>query len=83
MKYTRTYPARIDVGVYQDLLRIKDLGNRSINSLLQEGARYGSMKLEWLYGAMLIINGFYAFSFLFVILLIWKTCRPFFCPQIL
>ena len=22
-----------------------------------EGARYGSMKLEWLYGAMLIING--------------------------
>ena len=39
MKYTHTYPARIDAGVYQDLLRIKDLDNRSINSLLQEGAR--------------------------------------------
>ena len=39
MKYTHTYPARIDAGIYQDLMRIKDLDNRSINSLLQEGAR--------------------------------------------
>ena len=34
-----TYPARIDAGIYKDLMRIKDLDNRSINSLLQEGAR--------------------------------------------
>lgn len=39
MKYTHTYPARIDADIYQDLMRIKDLDNRSINSLLQEGAR--------------------------------------------
>jgi len=39
MKYLHTYPARIEAGIYQDLLRIKDLDNRSINSLLQEGAR--------------------------------------------
>ena len=39
MKYTHSYPARIDAGIYDDLLRIKDLDNRSINSLLQEGAR--------------------------------------------
>lgn len=39
MKYTHTYPARIDAGIYEDLQRIKDLDNRSINSLLQEGAR--------------------------------------------
>ena len=39
MKHLHTYPARIDAGVYEDLMRIKDLDNRSINSLLQEGAR--------------------------------------------
>ena len=39
MKYLHTYPARIDAGIYQDLMRIKDLDNRSINSLLQEGVR--------------------------------------------
>tara|TARA_Y100000593_G_scaffold71297_1_gene130898 strand:- start:339 stop:545 length:207 start_codon:yes stop_codon:yes gene_type:complete len=39
MKHLHTYPARIEAGIYQDLLRIKDLDNRSINSLLQEGAR--------------------------------------------
>ena len=39
MKYTHTYPARIDAGIDQDLMRIKDLDYRSINSLLQEGAR--------------------------------------------
>ena len=39
MKHLHTYPARIDAGIYQDLMRIKDLDNRSINSLLQEGAR--------------------------------------------
>jgi hypothetical protein len=39
MKHLHTYPARIDAGIYEDLMRIKDLDNRSINSLLQEGAR--------------------------------------------
>ena len=39
MKYTHSYPARIDAGIYEDLMKIKDLDNRSINSLLQEGAR--------------------------------------------
>jgi len=39
MKHLHTYPARIDADIYQDLMRIKDLDNRSINSLLQEGAR--------------------------------------------
>ena len=39
MNYLHTYPARIDAKVYDDLLKIKDLDNRSINSLLQEGAR--------------------------------------------
>jgi hypothetical protein len=39
MKYTHTYPARIDAGIYEDLMKIKELDNRSINSLLQEGAR--------------------------------------------
>ena len=39
MNYTHSYPARIDAGIYDDLLRIRDLDNRSINSLLQEGAR--------------------------------------------
>lgn len=39
MKCLHTYPARIDAGIYEDLLRIKELDNRSINSLLQEGAR--------------------------------------------
>lgn len=37
--YSHTYPARIDGKVYEDLLKIKDLDKRSINSLLQEGAR--------------------------------------------
>ena len=32
-------PARIDANIYDDLMKIKDLDNRSINSLLQEGAR--------------------------------------------
>ena len=39
MRHLHTYPARIDAGIYKDLMRIKDLDNRSINSLLQEGAR--------------------------------------------
>ena len=39
MNYTHTYPARIDANIYDDLLKIKDLDKRSINSLLQEGAR--------------------------------------------
>ena len=39
MNYLHTYPARIDAQIYDDLLKIKDLDNRSINSLLQEGAR--------------------------------------------
>mgnify|MGYP006865102147 CR=1 FL=1 len=39
MKHLHTYPARIDAGIYEDLMRIKNLDNRSINSLLQEGAR--------------------------------------------
>ena len=39
MNYLHTYPARIDAQIYNDLLKIKDLDNRSINSLLQEGAR--------------------------------------------
>ena len=39
MRHLHTYPARIDAGIYEDLMRIKDLDNRSINSLLQEGAR--------------------------------------------
>ena len=34
-----TYPARIDSNIYDDLMKIKDLDNRSINSLFQEGAR--------------------------------------------
>ena len=32
-------PARIDANIYNDLLKIKGLDGRSINSLLQEGAR--------------------------------------------
>ena len=39
MNYLHTYPARIDAQIYDDLIKIKDLDNRSINSLLQEGAR--------------------------------------------
>ena len=39
MNYLHTYPARIGVNIYNDLVKIKDLDNRSINSLLQEGAR--------------------------------------------
>ena len=39
MNYHHTYPARIDSNIYDDLMKIKDLDNRSINSLLQEGAR--------------------------------------------
>ena len=39
MNYLHTYPARIDANIYNDLLKIKDLDKRSINSLLQEGAR--------------------------------------------
>ena len=39
MNYHHTYPARIDANIYDDLVKIKDLDNRSINSLLQEGAR--------------------------------------------
>jgi hypothetical protein len=39
MNYLHTYPARIDAQIYNDLLKIKDLDNRSINSLIQEGAR--------------------------------------------
>ena len=39
MNYHHTYPARIDANIYDDLMKIKDLDNRSINSLLQEGAR--------------------------------------------
>ena len=39
MNYLHTYPARIDANIYNDLVKIKDLDNRSINSLLQEGAR--------------------------------------------
>ena len=39
MKHLHTYPARIDSNIYDDLIKIKDLDNRSINSLLQEGAR--------------------------------------------
>ena len=39
MNYLHTYPARIDAQIYDDLMKIKDLDNRSINSLLQEGAR--------------------------------------------
>ena len=39
MNYHHTYPARIDPNIYDDLMKIKDLDNRSINSLLQEGAR--------------------------------------------
>ena len=39
MNYLHTYPARIDAQIYDDLMKIKDLDNRSINSLLQEGAK--------------------------------------------
>lgn len=39
MKCVHTYPARIDAGIYEDLVRIRELDNQSINSLLQEGAR--------------------------------------------
>lgn len=39
MNYIHTYPARIDANIYNDLLKIKGLDGRSINSLLQEGAR--------------------------------------------
>ena len=39
MNYMHTYPARIDANIYNDLLKIKGLDGRSINSLLQEGAR--------------------------------------------
>ena len=39
MNYLHTYPARIDANIYNDLVKIKDLDNRSINLLLQEGAR--------------------------------------------
>ena len=39
MNYLHTYPARIDAQIYDDLMKIKDLDKRSINSLLQEGAR--------------------------------------------
>jgi len=39
MNYLHTYPARIDANIYNDLVKIKDLDNHSINSLLQEGAR--------------------------------------------
>lgn len=39
MNYLHTYPARIDAQIYDDLMKIRDLDNRSINSLLQEGAR--------------------------------------------
>lgn len=39
MNYLHTYPARIDAQIYDDLMKIKDLDNRSVNSLLQEGAR--------------------------------------------
>lgn len=39
MNYLHTYPARINAQIYDDLMKIKDLDNRSINSLLQEGAR--------------------------------------------
>ena len=39
MNYLHSYPARIDAQIYEDLLKIKSLDNRSINSLLQEGAR--------------------------------------------
>ena len=37
--YYHSYPTRIDKKIYDDLVKIKDLDNRSINSLLQEGAR--------------------------------------------
>ena len=39
MNYLDRYPARIDAQSKDDLMKIKDLDNRSINSLLQEGAR--------------------------------------------
>ena len=39
MNYLYTYPARVDAQIYNDLMKIKDLDNRSINSLFQEGAR--------------------------------------------
>ena len=39
MNYLHTYSARIDAQIYDDLMKIKELDNRSINSLLQEGAR--------------------------------------------
>ena len=39
MNYLHTYPARIDANIYNDLLKITGLDGRSINSLLQEGAR--------------------------------------------
>ena len=39
MRHLHTYPSRIDAGNYEDLMKIKDLDNPSINSLLQEGAR--------------------------------------------
>ena len=39
MNYYHSYPTRIDAKIYDDLVKIKDLDNRSINSLLQEGAR--------------------------------------------
>ena len=39
MNYYHSYPTRIDKKIYDDLVKIKDLDNRSINSLLQEGAR--------------------------------------------
>ena len=39
MNCLHSYPARIDAQIYDDLLKIKSLDNRSINSLLQEGAR--------------------------------------------
>ena len=38
MNYLHTYPARIDANIYNDLVKIKDLDNRSITSLLKEGA---------------------------------------------
>ena len=39
LNYHHTYPARINANVYDDLIKLKDLESRSINSFLNEGAR--------------------------------------------
>ena len=37
--YTHTYPTRLDADVWHDLQSVKKMDARSINSLLNEGAR--------------------------------------------